>query len=103
MVAYSTLEASSLLLSVFLNIVSDSFSFTVVLRAILLPWSSFKLNAILKGTLLTSGLAAVLAGVLVPALEHRVDDIYVNELFSPLITIFTKVFVMCHALAEGTC
>ena len=49
---------------------------------------------IFKGTLLSSILAVILAGVLVSALELSGDDIHANELLSAFIRIFAAVFIV---------
>ena len=48
-------------------------------------------------------LAVVLAGVLVPALELRGDDIHSDELLPPFVRVFSQVLIVCHTAAEGTC
>ena len=103
MVAHSTLEATSVLLPVFLNLVRDVFSITVLLWSVLLLWYSYQLYPILEGTLLASVLAVVLAGVLVSVLELGGDDIHTDELLPPYIRVFPKILMVCHTAAEGTC
>ena len=93
----------SVFLPFFLDLVRDSFSLTVLLWSVLLLWFSSSLYSILKGMLLASVPAVVLAGVLLSSLELGGDDIHWNELLSPCIRIFAQVFVVCHAGAEGTC
>ena len=62
----------------------------------------FQLYPILKGKLLASILVVILVEVLVPALEFC-NDIHAHELLAPFIRVYSKVLIVCHTAAQGTC
>ena len=100
-VSHSRLAASSFLLPFLLDLGRDSISLTVVLRSILLLCFALKLYRIRESLLLALIIAVVLSGVLLPAVEHGGDYDHTDEFLQLFVRGFPKVFIVCHAVAEG--
>ena len=73
---------------------------SLVTTGVFLPLCAcFELYSMLKGTLLASVFAIVLASVLVPLLELGGDDVYIDELLPPFVRVFSEVLIVCHTAA----
>ena len=102
MVLPATLKATAFLLSPIYLILWYKVSLVTTGLLFLLE-SCYELYPIFEGTLLSSILAVILAGVLLPSLELSSDDVHTDELLSPFIRVFPEVLIVCHTAAEGTC